>query len=130
VGLLRRVLRIAAGPDALVLDPFAGSGTTAQAVLEQNASDGGHRKFVLIEADSHARTLIPWRLAQVPGRPPDYDFYTLVPGREEFALGREPAARRRGGEPLLRRRSQPPAIRAAGPEDRRLDLGKRIEGRT
>jgi hypothetical protein len=40
VGLLRRILRIAAGPDALVLDPFAGSGTTAQAVLEQNASDG------------------------------------------------------------------------------------------
>ena len=39
VGLLRRILRIAAGPDALVLDPFAGSGTTAQAVLEQNASD-------------------------------------------------------------------------------------------
>src|SRR3712207_5970626 len=33
VRLLRSVLRIAAGPDALVLDPFAGSGTTAQAVL-------------------------------------------------------------------------------------------------
>ena len=107
MGLLRRILWIAAGPDALVLDPFAGSGTTAQAVLEQNASDGGHRKFVLIEADSHARTLIPRRLAQVPVRPPDYSFYTLAPAREEFAVGRGSAARRRRGETHLRRRSQP-----------------------
>jgi hypothetical protein len=79
VGLLRRILRIAAGSDALVLDPFAGSGTTARAVLEQNASDGGRRRFVLIEADDRARTLIPHRLAEVPGRPPNYDFYTLAP---------------------------------------------------
>jgi len=78
VGLLRRILRIAAGPDALVLDPFAGSGTTARAVLEQNSSDGGRRSFVLIEADDRARTLIPRRLAGMPGGPPDYDFYTLV----------------------------------------------------
>jgi len=70
VELLRRILRIAAGSDALVLDPFAGSGTTAQAVLEQDASDGGHRRFVLIEADDYSvRTLIPRRLAEVPGGP-------------------------------------------------------------
>jgi DNA modification methylase len=81
VGLLRRILRIAAGPDALVLDPFAGSGTTAQAVLEQNTSDGGHRKFVLVEADDRARTLIPRCLAEVPGAPPGYDFYTLASDR-------------------------------------------------
>jgi DNA modification methylase len=79
VGFLRRILRIAAGPDALILDPFAGSSTTARAVLEQNASDGGRRRFVLVEADDRARTLIPRRLAEVPGCPPDYDFYTLAP---------------------------------------------------
>jgi hypothetical protein len=78
VGLLRRILRIAASPDALVLDPFAGSGTTAQAVLEQNSSDEGRRRFVLIEADDRAHTLISRRLAEVPGMPPDYDFYTLT----------------------------------------------------
>jgi hypothetical protein len=82
VELLRRILRIAAGPNALVLDPFAGSGTTAQAVLEQNVSDGGHRRFVLIEADDRARTFILRRLAEVPDRPPDYDFYTLAPDHE------------------------------------------------
>jgi DNA modification methylase len=87
VGLLRRVLRIATGPDALVLDPFAGSGTTAQAVLEQNASDGGHRRFVLIEADDRALTLISRRLAEAPGGPPDYSFYTLAAEYEELAVG-------------------------------------------
>ncbi len=87
VGLLRRILRIAAGPGALVLDPFARSGTTAQAVLEQNVSDGGHRKFVLIEAADHARNLIPRRLAEVPGSSPDYGFYTLVPDHEDLVVG-------------------------------------------
>ena len=87
VGLLRRILRIAAGPDALVLDPFAGSGTTARAVLEQNASDGGHRRFVLIEAADRARDLIPRRLAEAPGGPPEYGFYTLMGEHEELAVG-------------------------------------------
>jgi hypothetical protein len=87
VGLLRRILRIAAGPDALVLDPFAGSGTTARAVMEQNASDGAHRRFVLIEAAERARDLIPRRLAEAPGGPPDYGFYDLMEGHEELAAG-------------------------------------------
>jgi len=86
VGLIRRILRIAAGPDALVVDPFAGSGTTARAVSEQNASDGGCRRFVLIEADDRAHTLISRRLAEVPGSPPDYDFYTLAPDRASHSL--------------------------------------------
>ena len=87
VGLLRRILRISAGPDALVLDPFAGSGTTAQAVLGQNASDRGRRRFVLIESDDRAQSLIPHRLAEAPGVPPDYDFYTLMSDHEELVVG-------------------------------------------
>jgi DNA modification methylase len=87
VGLLRRILRIAAGPDALVLDPFAGSGTTARAVVEQNVSDGGRRRFVLIESDDRAHTLTSRRLAEAPSGPPDYDFYTLMPDHEELAVG-------------------------------------------
>jgi DNA modification methylase len=107
VGLLRCILRIAAGPDALVLDPFAGSGTTAQAVLEQNASDGGHRRFALIEADDRARTLIPRRLAEVPCGQLDYDFYTLVADREDLVVGRVSEAWRPRAGTGLRRRSQP-----------------------
>jgi adenine-specific DNA-methyltransferase len=83
----RRILRIAAGPDALVLDPFAGSGTTARAVLEQNVSDGGHRKFMLIEAADRARNLIPRHLAEAPGGLPDYGFYTLMAEHQELAVG-------------------------------------------
>jgi DNA modification methylase len=79
IKLLRRILRITASPDALVIDPFAGSGTTARAVLEQNASDGGTRRFVLIEADKErARTLIPRHLTEIPGNLAAYDFYALA----------------------------------------------------
>jgi len=49
--LIQRILQIATGPDDLVLDAFAGSGTTAHAVLKQNALDGGNRRFVLVEME-------------------------------------------------------------------------------
>lgn len=49
--LLDRVLRIGAPEkDALVLDFFAGSGTTGHAVLKMNAEDGGRRRFVLVSS--------------------------------------------------------------------------------
>ncbi|MHB8927994.1 MAG: site-specific DNA-methyltransferase [Bacillota bacterium] len=50
------------GPDALVLDFFAGSGTTGQAVIELNRADGGHRKYVLVEAGEHFDTVLKPRL--------------------------------------------------------------------
>jgi adenine-specific DNA-methyltransferase len=49
VELLNRLVRIASEDDALILDFFAGSGTTAQAVLEMNEEDGGNRKFILVQ---------------------------------------------------------------------------------
>jgi len=49
VALLRRILDIATSPGDLVLDSFAGSGTTAHAVLELNKDDGGNRKFILVQ---------------------------------------------------------------------------------
>lgn len=47
--LVRRLLAWIADPDALVLDFFAGSGTTAHAVMEQNAADGGRRTFICVQ---------------------------------------------------------------------------------
>lgn len=47
VELIRQILTIAGKKDSLVLDFFAGSGTTAQAVIEQNKEDGGSRRFIL-----------------------------------------------------------------------------------
>lgn len=45
--LIKRILCIASQKDSVVLDAFAGSGTTAQAVLELNKEDGGSRKFII-----------------------------------------------------------------------------------
>jgi len=47
-GLMERILRIATNPDDIVLDFFAGSGTTAHAVLKMNAEDEGSRRFILV----------------------------------------------------------------------------------
>jgi adenine-specific DNA-methyltransferase len=49
--LIQRVLQVSAGKDSLILDSFAGSGTTGHAVLKQNAEDGGNRRFILVEMD-------------------------------------------------------------------------------
>jgi site-specific DNA-methyltransferase (adenine-specific)/adenine-specific DNA-methyltransferase len=51
VRLIRRLLEIAAEKDSLVLDSFAGSGTTGHAVLDLNKADGGNRRFILVEMD-------------------------------------------------------------------------------
>lgn len=61
VDTLRELIRMGTRKDSIVLDFFAGSGTTGHAVLAQNASDGGSRKFVLVQIadqtpeDSEAR---------------------------------------------------------------------------
>ena len=47
--LIRYLLQLANDPDALVLDFFAGSGTTGHAVMEQNLEDAGSRRFVLVQ---------------------------------------------------------------------------------
>ena len=49
VQLIKRVLEVATDEDSLILDSFAGSGTTAHAVLELNKEDGGNRKFILVQ---------------------------------------------------------------------------------
>ena len=48
--------------DGIVLDSFAGSGTTAHAVLALNKEDGGNRKFILVECEDYADTLTAERL--------------------------------------------------------------------
>lgn len=49
-----RVFFGCADKDAIILDSFAGSGTTAQVVLELNKEDGGNRKFILVECEDYA----------------------------------------------------------------------------
>jgi adenine-specific DNA-methyltransferase len=49
--LLRRILQAATDKDSLILDSFAGSGTTGHAVLAMNKADGGNRRFIMVEMD-------------------------------------------------------------------------------
>lgn len=51
VALLQRILQVATDKDSIVLDSFSGSGTTAHAVLKQNAQDSGNRRFILAEME-------------------------------------------------------------------------------
>jgi adenine-specific DNA-methyltransferase len=62
VALLERVLELASELDSLILDSFAGSGTTAHAVLKANAKDGGNRKFILVEGEDYADKLTAERV--------------------------------------------------------------------
>lgn len=63
--LIERILRIASAPDSIILDSFAGSGTTAHAVLNMNKKDGGHRKFILIEREDYADSITAERVKRV-----------------------------------------------------------------
>ena len=62
VALIERILELASESDSLILDSFAGSGTTAHAVLKANAKDGGRRKFILIEGEDYADKLTAERV--------------------------------------------------------------------
>ena len=65
VRLIRRIVQMATKPDSIVLDSFAGSGTTAHAVLELNKSDGGTRKFISVEMMDYAETITAERVRRV-----------------------------------------------------------------
>lgn len=63
--LIEFVLKIAGDKDALILDSFAGSGTTAHAVLNMNKADGGNRRFILVEMGDYADTITAERVKRV-----------------------------------------------------------------
>lgn len=66
--LLNRIIQLSTNPGDLVLDSFAGSGTTGHAVLQQNAEpgDGGKRRFILVELDKNiANQITAERLKRV-----------------------------------------------------------------
>lgn len=69
--LIKKVLQIWSGPTSVVLDPFAGSGTTAHALLDLNNDTKTQRRFIMIEqgrpenGDSYARSLLAERLRRV-----------------------------------------------------------------
>jgi site-specific DNA-methyltransferase (adenine-specific)/adenine-specific DNA-methyltransferase len=80
--LIARILQIASDPDSIILDSFAGSGTTGQAVLELNKADGGRRQFVLVEMEPEiARSITAERVRRVAAG------YTDAKGRQVEGTG-------------------------------------------
>ena len=49
VSLIQNICKLGSDKDSIILDFFSGSATTAQAVMQLNAEDGGHRKFILVQ---------------------------------------------------------------------------------
>ena len=65
VDLIKQCLRMACPKDGLILDSFAGSGTTGHAALMLNAEDGGRRRFILIEMNQYADMTTGERIRRV-----------------------------------------------------------------
>ncbi len=57
--LIKRILELGSDKDSVILDSFAGSGTTAHAVLDFNRQDGGNRKFILIQLPEKVKKETP-----------------------------------------------------------------------
>lgn len=84
VRLIQRIIQIATGSDSIILDSFAGSGTTAHAILNMNKADGGKRKFILVEMMDYAESITAERVrrvidgyADVEGTGGSFTFYDL-----------------------------------------------------
>jgi adenine-specific DNA-methyltransferase len=84
VRLIEKILQISTNSNDIILDSFAGSGTTAQAVLNLNKADGGNRKFILVEMEDYAETITAERVKRVingygnvAGTGGDFNYYEL-----------------------------------------------------
>ncbi len=65
VSVISFFLQAISTPNSIILDSFAGSGTTAHAVLNLNKEDGGNRKFIMIEMEDYAETITAERVKRV-----------------------------------------------------------------
>jgi DNA modification methylase len=82
IGTIERIIQIATDKDSIILDSFAGSGTTGHAVLKQNAADGGNRKFILVEMEPGiCKDITAERVRRVAGG------YTNAKGEKVEGLG-------------------------------------------
>jgi len=82
--LIEKILQIATNQNDIILDSYAGSGTTAQAVLNINKEDNGNRKFICIEMEDYANDVTAERVKRVikgygttEGTGGSFDFYEL-----------------------------------------------------
>ena len=69
--LIKYLINMVCNENDIILDSFAGSGTTAHAVLSLNKTDGGNRKFILIECEDYADRITAERVRRVIKGVPD-----------------------------------------------------------
>ena len=90
IELIKLIIHIASQKDSIILDSFAGSGTTAHSILNLNKEDRGHRKFILIEMENYANDTTAGRVKKaingygtgekaVEGTGGEFDYYELGP---------------------------------------------------
>ena len=65
LSLIQWIISLYDSKNSIVLDSFSGSGTTAHAVLDMNAKDGGHRHFILVEMEDYADSITAERVKRV-----------------------------------------------------------------
>ena len=65
VSLIEYIINFLCNSGDIILDSFAGSGTTAHAVLNLNKKDGGNRKFILVEMENYAENITAERVRRV-----------------------------------------------------------------
>ncbi|MCF6333145.1 MAG: site-specific DNA-methyltransferase [Draconibacterium sp.] len=63
--LIKRIIQLSSHSNDIILDSFAGSGTTAHAVLNLNKEDNGNRKFILVEMEDYANDITAERVRRV-----------------------------------------------------------------
>jgi adenine-specific DNA-methyltransferase len=106
VELLEEIIGQATNPDSIILDSFAGSGTTLHAVAKLNARDGGRRQCLLVEVEAYADTLTAERARRVLAG------YGAVPGLGgRFAYGELGAPLFEAATGLLSAAAPPAALR-------------------
>lgn len=82
--LIEFIIEHSTNKNSIILDSFAGSGTTAHAVLNLNKKDGGNRKFILVEMEDYAENITAERVKRVingysdkAGTDGNFEFYEL-----------------------------------------------------
>lgn len=115
VALIERMLELVGDQDALVLDFFAGSGSTGHAVLAKNSADGGNRRFVMVQ--------LPERLD-----PAEDDQAASAQLCDELGRPRNVAelTKERIRRVVAKMRSQTESVLDFASEGKRLDLGFRV----
>ena len=78
--LIKEIISLCTRSGDIILDSFAGSGTTAHAVLALNKEDGGNRKFILVECEDYADSVTAKRIRQVINGVPEAQDESLQEG--------------------------------------------------